>query len=110
MRSWQKSVLEVCLIGYLALYSVQARGSEITPSQTDSLVSYVELLERDLIQCGLEAEAREDSLQVKLRIMSWELEAAESLKMKWYEKPPLWFLFGAAAATLVIMSTVQFTL
>lgn len=107
MRNWRKSVLEVGLIGLLALSSGQA--SALDDARSDSLVSYVELLERDLIQCEIISIALEDSLQVHLRVMGWELEAANSLKMRWYEKPYLWFLFGAAASVLVIGSTVRLT-
>ena len=106
MQNWRKSVLEVGLIGLLVLCGGQASASD---AQTDSLVSYVEVLERDLVQCEIMAIATEDSLQVRLRIMGWELSAAESMKMRWYEKPYLWFLFGAAASVLVIGSAVRLT-
>ena len=107
MQSWQKRLLEVVLIGSVVLYSGPASAEDVSPSQIDSLVSYVELLERDLAQCGIEASATEDSLQIKVRIMGWDLEAANSQKMRWYEKPFLWFLFGAAASVLVIGSSVR---
>ena len=109
MWNWRGSVLEVGLIALLAPCFAPAHASEMIPSQTDSLVSYVELLERDLVQCEIMSAATEDSLQVRLRIMGWELEAANSQKMKWYEKPILHFLFGACAAILVIGTSVRLT-
>ena len=107
MQLWKKSVLEVGLIGCLVLCTGQVYALE--EAETDSLVAYVELLERDLSQCELMAIATEDSLQVRLRVMGWELAAAESQKMRWYEKPYIWFLFGAAASVLVIGSTINLT-
>ena len=107
MQFWQKSVLEVGLIVCLVLCGGQAYASE--EAQTDSLVFYVELLERDLAQCELMAVAREDSLQVRLRVIGWELEASRALEMKWYERPILHFLFGAAA-TILVLHSINLTL
>ena len=107
MLNWKRSVLEVGLIGCLVFSGGQAYALE--EAETDSLVAYVELLEYDLAQCSFNAIATEDSLQIRLRVMGWELAAAESQKMHWYEKPYIWFLFGAAASVLVIGSTVNLT-
>ena len=107
MPNLRKSVLEVGLIACLVLCCGQANASG--ESQADSLVAYVEVLEWDLAQCEIMAVAREDSLQIKLRVIGWELAAADSMKMRWWEKPYIWFLFGAAASVLVIGSTVRLT-
>ena len=107
MLFWRKSVLEVGLIALLVLSSGQA--SALGEAETDSLVSYVELLEWDVAQCELNATAVQDSLEVRLRIMGWELEASRALEMKWYEKPMIHFIFGAAAMALVYGATVNLT-
>jgi len=90
-------------------WSVSA-SAEPRTTVVDSLVWDIQQLERELVQCGIMATATEDSLEVRLRVMGWELAASRDLEAKWYQSPILHFLFGCAAATLVIISTVQFTL
>ena len=107
MRFLRASVLEVGLIGLLVLCSVPVYG--LGEAETDSLVAYVELLEWDVAQCELSGRAVQDSLEVRLRIMSWELEASRALELKWYEKPYIWFIFGASAMALIYGATVNLT-
>jgi len=81
----------------------------LTGAQADSLVGYIELLERDLRQCEIVGVARQDSLRAKLDAMEYRLILADEARAKWYHDPRLWFLFGAASAVLVIGATVQIT-
>ena len=105
MRYWQRSVLEVGLIGLLVLSGGQAFASE--EAQVDSLVAYVEVLEWDLAQCGIMAAATEDTLRHRLEWALWDLEASKAREMKWYQKPAIHFLFGAAAMALIYGATVN---
>ena len=107
MRNLRKSVLVVCVIASLVPLNVPAQ--DLTAGQADSLVSYIELLERDLWQCEIVGMARQDSLKVKLDVLSYRLEIAREEKARWYQDPRLWFLFGAASAVMVIGATVQVT-
>ena len=107
MPFWKRSVLEVGLIGCLVLCGGQVYASE--EAQVDSLVSYVELLERDLAQCEIMAAATEDTLRHRLEWALWDLDMSKDREMRWYEKPTLWFLFGAAAMALIYGATINVT-
>ena len=107
MQFWRRSVLEVGLIGLLVLYTGPAYALE--EAETDSLVAYVEVLEWDIAQCELSGRAVQDSLEVRLRIMGWELEASRALEARWYESPILHFVFDAAAMALVYGATINLT-
>ena len=86
-----------------------APAQDLTEAQADTLVSYIEQLERDLRQCEIVGMARRDSLQVKLDVMAYRLDIANEARAKWYQDPRIWFLFGAAAATVVMGSAVKLT-
>ena len=105
MRNWKKNVLAVCVIASLVPWNAPAQ--DLTAGQADSLVSYIELLERDLRQCEINGMAQSDSLRVKMDILNYKLSIYDDARAKWYQDPRIWFLFGAAAATVVISQTLK---
>ena len=84
-----------------------ANGSGAT--ETDTLVAYIEALEFDLAVQRADFVAVEDSLQVELRVLGWELEALRGNQRRWWDDQRLWFLIGAVSAVVVMGSAVQIT-
>ncbi len=108
MQRWKQNVVLILILSLMMSWAGSGIA-ETRPTVVDSLVWDIQYLERELAQCGIEATATEDSLRHQLRVLNWDLEDSRDREMSWYEKPPVWFLLGAAASVLVIGSTVRLT-
>ena len=109
--NWKRSAALLALIASLALLTGPAKAGPITiaatAAQTDSLVWYVEQLEHDLAMSKIRAGARADSLTIRLEYVSQQLAWSAEDRRHWYQDPRLWFLFGAASATLVMAGAMR---
>jgi hypothetical protein len=99
VQNWKKSVLALCVIAWLMPSTAPAQG--LTEAQTDSLVSYIELLEYDLLVAEFRTDAKTDSLRVQMDILGRRLAIAEEARAKWYHDPRLWFTAGVFVGVVV---------
>lgn len=79
-------------------------------ARTDSLVWYVEDLEKDLKICGIRAAARADSLALRLEFMGYRLQWAIEDRPRWYQRPGVAFLAGVASAVLLLAQVLRLSL
>ncbi len=100
--SWRHGAVALTMSAWLLPLSAPAAGAELKTAEADSLVWYIEQLEADLELCRVDAAAAADSLGVDLRLMATRLEWAQEERARWYHDPRLWFLVGAASATLAV--------
>lgn len=111
MLSWKRSGSCLAVIVWLGCCAAPAGAGPVTraasPAETDSLVWYVEELEHDLLLCQVRAGASRDSLALRCDDLAQRLAWAQQDQRRWYHDPRLWFLVGAAAATLVMAATLQ---
>lgn len=109
--NWKRNVALVGLLASMALWTVPADANPVTTgataAQTDSLVWYIETLEADLKLAAVRAHARQDSLQIRLEYVNQQLQWANEDRRRWYQDPRLWFLMGAASATLVMSGAMH---
>ena len=70
----------------------------------DSLVWDIQQLERELVQCEIEFTATTDMLKHELRWTKFDLSASMDREMRWYQKPIIWFGFGAGVMALIVAS------
>jgi hypothetical protein len=76
-------------------------------ARTDSLVWYLEDLEKDLRICGIRAAATADSLALRLEFMGYRLQWAIEDRPRWYQRPGVAFLGGAVAALLLLAQVLR---
>lgn len=108
MRSWKRSVLCLLTISVIASWSVCAVAEpRLNDAQVDSLVWDIQHLERELLRAENEA-ARDSTLAaIRISLLESELAYARENERKWYHDPRIHFLFGAAAATVVMATAVR---
>ena len=106
MKTWRKSAAALWLIASLA-HSIAPAAVAQSAAETDSLVWYVEQLEHDLLLCRIDADARTDSLQIRLDLTERQLEWAMEDTKKWYHSPGLWYIIGVASGVAVAGLTAQ---
>lgn len=101
MSNWPRNVLLVVLLVCVAPSHAHAEpvSEAISPAQADSLIWYIEALERDL--AIRDAPAYVDSLEIRLELLTIEVEGLRDRQTHWYHDPRLWFLAGATAFGLV---------
>lgn len=113
MRNSLRSVPLAVLTLWLLLFAGPASGAGgptpagASPAQVDSLVWYVQQLEYDLKVEGIRAEARQDSLKIRCALLTEQLAWSREDRRRWFHDPRLWFLAGAAAATLVMSGALH---
>jgi len=70
-------------------------------------VYYIETLEADLKLFQIEAKQEKETLLIKLEFMGKRLEWAEEDRLRWYQKPALWFMIGASLGLLAAGMALQ---
>ena len=104
----KRSVLCLLTISVIVSWSGYAAAEpRWNDAQADSLMWDIQYLETRLIK--MEAQVEADSL-VAARViesLEWELQMSRDKEMRWYQSPTIHFLFGAAAATLVMATTLN---
>lgn len=103
MRTLIASVVAVLLI----VSAAPSTGQDSAESAADSLVWYVEQLERDLEQERIMAADRADSLTIQVDYLTTKLEWATEDRQKWYHDPRLWFPLGVALGVIVTGQVVR---
>ena len=76
-------------------------GCAAQETAIDSLVYYTETLEADIKLLKIKSKEEKNTLLVQLEFMGKRLEWAQEDRLRWYQKPALWFMVGAALGLLV---------
>ena len=72
-----------------------------TQAEIDSLLWYTEQLEADLKLLKIQSKQDKNALLIQLEFMGTRLEWAQEDRLRWYQKPALWFMIGATIGLLV---------
>lgn len=106
LRRWTAPVALTLMIACGSPLSAPDCAAQET-AIVDSLVYYIETLEADLKLFQIEAKQEKETLLIKLEFMGKRLEWAEEDRLRWYQKPALWFMIGASLGLLAAGMALQ---
>jgi hypothetical protein len=92
----------ILMIVFVSLCFVPASDAQnATQAEIDSLIWDNEQLDADLKLCEIQSKQDKKALNIQLEFMGKRLEWAEEDRLRWYQKPALWFMVGATLGLLV---------